>query len=131
MKRNILSGGILFVLAGLISIGMTACQPTGGSDGRLITVLSPAMTAPLAERIPLTPRLDTLEGKTIYLYDTQWGGLEANKSVFEEMQAWFAKNIPSLKVVYYKGPGWMSYDKGFLKELTDKKVDGVVIGISG
>ena len=131
MKRKILLGSILFVLAGLISIGMMACQSAGGSDGRLITVLNPAMTASLAERVPLTPRLDTLEGKKIYLYDTQWGGPEANRSVFEEMKAWFAKNHPSTTVEIYTGPGWMSYDKGFLKEIIDNKVDGVVIGISG
>jgi len=129
MRRKVLFGSI--ALAMLILIGASACQSTGGSDGKLITVLSPAMTTPLVERVPLTARLDTLEGKTIYLYDTQWGGLEANKSVFEEMQAWFKKNYPTTNVVYYKGPGWMTYDKGFLKEVIDKKVDGVVIGISG
>jgi len=130
MKRNVLFGSALIALACLISLGMTSCQTDGG-DGRLITVLNPAMTEKLAERVPLTPRMDTLEGKTIYLYDTQWGGPEAANSVYEEMQAWFAKNIPSAKVVIHKGPGWMSYDKGFLKEIVDKKVDGVVIGISG
>jgi len=130
MKRKILFGSALLALAGLISLGMTSCQTEGG-DGRLITVLNPAMTAKLAERVPLTPRMDTLEGKTIYLYDTQWGGPEAANSVYEEMQAWFAKNIPSAKIVIHKGPGWMSYDKGFLKEIVEKKVDGVVIGISG
>ena len=129
MKRKILLKSALPALVVLIFIGTTSCQ--SGGDGRLITVLNPAMTANLAERVPLTPRLDTLEGKTIYLYDTQWGGPQAANSVYEEMQAWFAKNIPSARVVIYKGPGWMSYDKSFLKEITDKKIDGVLIGISG
>jgi hypothetical protein len=129
MKRKILLKSVLPALVILIAIGTTSCQSDG--DGRLITVLNPAMTANLAERVPLTPRLDTLEGKTIYLYDTQWGGPQAANSVYEEMQAWFAKNMPSVKVVIHKGPGWMSYDKSFLKEITDKKVDGVLIGISG
>ena len=129
MKRKILLGSALLALAGLVSLGMASCQADG--DARLITVLNPAMTEKLAERVPLTPRMDTLDGKTIYLYDTQWGGPEAANSVYEEMQAWFAKNKPSTKIVIYKGPGWMTYDKGFLKEIVDKKVDGVVIGISG
>jgi hypothetical protein len=109
--------------------GTTSCQ--AGGDGRLITVLSPAMSAALAERVPLTQRLDTLEGKTIYLYDTEWGGPEAANSVYEEMKAWFAKNHPSTNVVIHKGSGWMSYDKGFLQVVKAKKVDGVLIGISG
>ena len=129
MKRNVQFGSIALVM--LILIGASACQSTGGGDGRLITVLNPAITASLAERVPLTPRLDTLEGKKIYLYNTQWGGPEANKSVFEEMQAWFAKNYPTTTVEIYTGPGWMTYDRGFLKEIADNKVDGVVIGISG
>ena len=129
MKRKILFEGALLALAAMILIGTTSCQTDG--DERLITVLSPAISANLVERVPLTERLDTLEGKTIYLYDTQWGGPDAAKSVFEEMQAWFAKNIPSTKLVIYQGPNWMSYDKAFLQEIKDKKVDGVVIGISG
>ena len=128
MKRKILFGSVFAMFVILIVIGTTACQSDGG---RLITVLNPAMTANLAERVPLTARLDTLEGKTIYLYDTQWGGPEAANSVYEEMKDWFARNMPSTKVVIHKGPGWMSYDKGFLKEIVDKKIDGVVIGISG
>jgi len=130
MKRKILLGSSLLALVVLTVIGTTACLSNSG-DGRLITVLNPAMTVNLAERAPLTQRLDTLEGKTIYLYDTQWGGPQAANSVYEEMKDWFAKNIPSVKVVIYKGPGWMSYDKSFLKEITDKKVDGVLLGISG
>ena len=129
MKRKILLGSTLVLLTGLILIGMTACQ--SGGEGQLITVLNPAMSQNIAERVPLTPRLDTLEGKTIYLYDTEWGGPEAAKSVYEEMQAWFAKNYPSTTVVIHKGSGWMSYDKGFLQVIKDKKVDGVLIGISG
>ena len=129
MKRKILFVSALFALAGLIMAGTTSCQ--SGGDGRLITVLNPGMSANLAERVPLTPRLDTLEGKTIYLYDTQWGGPDAANSVYEEMQAWFARNYPSTKIVIHKGPGWMSYDKAFLAEITEKMVDGVVIGISG
>ncbi|MCL2877984.1 MAG: hypothetical protein FWF13_04310 [Acidobacteria bacterium] len=129
MKRKILLGSTLVVLAGLILIGMSSCQ--ANSEARLITVLNPAISQNIAERVPLTPRLDTLEGKTIYLYDTEWGGPEAANSVYEEMQAWFAKNIPSANVVIQKGSGWMSYDKGFLQVVKDKKVDAVLIGISG
>ena len=130
MKRKILLGSTLLVLAALVATGLTSCQ--SGTGGRLVTVFSPELSEAFAERVPLAaPRLDTLEGKTIYLYDTQWGGPEAANSVYEEMKAWFAKNIPSANIVIYKGPGWMTYDKGFLTEITEKKVDGVVLGISG
>ena len=133
MKRKILVGCILFVFAGLVLIGTTTGQSSKGSagDGRLLTVLNPVMADRFVERVPLTPRLDTLEGKTIYLYDTQWGGPEAANSVYEEIQAWFAKNIPSATVVIHKGPNWMANDTAFLQVITDKKIDAVLIGISG
>ena len=131
MKRKILFEGALFALVGLILIVTTSCQ-TGGEE-RAITVLNPALPANFAERVPLAPRLDSLDGKTIYLYDTQWGGPEANNSVFEEMKGWFAKNLPSVKVVIHKGPGWMATanDQAILKEIVEKKVDGILLGISG
>jgi len=136
MKRKILLGSILFVLAALVSIGTTmsaAGQANSGKarDERLITVLNPAISAKVAERVPLGQRLDTLEGKTIYLYDTQWGGPEAAYSVYEEMQGWFSRNMPSVKIVIHRGPGWMAQDKEILKEVTAKKVDGVFLGIAG
>jgi len=130
MKRKILLGSIVFALAVLISIGTMACQSNDG-DGRVVTVLNPAMSANFAERVPLTPRLDTLEGKTIYLYDTQWGGPESNYSVYQEIQAWFARNMPSVTTVIYRGPNWMQLDEAFVKMVAEKKIDGVLIGISG
>jgi hypothetical protein len=136
MKRKILLGSILFVIAALISIGTTtsaAGQANSGKacDERLITVLNPAISAKIVERVPLTPRLDTLEGKTIYLYDTQWGGPDAAYSVYQEMQDWFSRNMPSVKTVIHRGPGWMAQDKQIVKEITANRVDGIILGIAG
>ena len=128
MKRKILSGSFLFVMVALISIGRT---PSATGEDQLITVLNPAISTKMVERVPLVPRIDTLEGKTIYLYDIQWGGPEAAYSVYEEMQGWFARNMPSVKTVIHRGSGWMSQDRGILKEIAEKKVDAVIIGIAG
>jgi hypothetical protein len=129
MKGNILFGSSLLVMAALISIGMT--PPATGQAEPLITVMNPAISTRIVERVPLAPRLDTLEGKTIYMYDTQWGGPEAAYSVYEEMQGWFSRNMPSVKTVIHRGTGWMTDDPGFLKVITDKKIDGVIVGIAG
>jgi hypothetical protein len=136
MKRKILPASLLLLMMALISIGgmsLTSGQADAGKaiGDRLITVLNPAIGTRMVERVPLGPRLNTLEGKTIYLYDTQWGGPDAAYSVYEEMQGWFSKNMPSVKTVLYRGTGWMTDDPGFLKVVTDKKVDGVVLGIAG
>jgi hypothetical protein len=137
MKRNALFGSSLPVIVALISIGITLLA-TGctnkekACDERLITIMNPAISTKLVERVPLGPRLETLEGKTLYLVDMQWGGPNAAYSVFEEMQGWFSRNMPSVKVVIKRmGSGPFGDDPSLRKEIVDKKVDGVITGIAG
>jgi len=136
MRKKILIFSLLFALVALISIGVTP-SATGQADRaksneQLITVLNPAISSRMVERIPLTPRTDTLEGKTIYLVDLQWGGPKAAYSVFEEMQDWFARNMPSVKVeIRRASSGWMGDDAALRKEIISKKAGGVLIGIGG
>jgi hypothetical protein len=137
MKRKILLGSFLPVMILLVSIGKTPpatgqADPGKTCDERLITVMNPAISTKIVERVPLGPRLNTVEGKTIYLVDMQWGGPEAAYSVYEEMQGWFSRNMPSAKVeIRRMSSGPFGNDPGLLKEIVAKKVDGVVIGIAG
>jgi hypothetical protein len=97
----------------------------------LITVLNPAIENQMVDRMPLSPRLDTLDGKTIYLVDINWGGPEAAYSVFEEIQSWFAQNKPSVKIVIKRKTGMYSTDDpGLWKEIA-KNGNAAIIGISG
>ena len=137
MKSKVRVGGWIFMTAALALVGAVLLS-TGCTDiekaceERLITVLNPAISSPFVERVPLAPRADTLEGKTIYLVDLQWGGPQAGYSVFEEMQKWFAKNMPSVKVELRRSSGgWMGDDPALRKEIAEKKAAGVVIGIGG
>ena len=135
--KKILFDSFRFMLVALVSIGVMSCatEPEDTekiSEERLITVLNPAISSKMAERIPLTPRTDTLEGKTIYLVDLQWGGPEAAYSVFEEMEGWFSRNMPSVNVeIRRSSGGWMGDDAALREEIISKKAAGVVIGIGG
>jgi hypothetical protein len=138
MKRKILLGSFLLMIAALISIGSMPSatgQAKAGKPGveRLITVLNPAIASKFVERVPLAPRAGTVEGKTIYLVDLQWGGPEAAYSVYEEMKTWFARNMPSVNVEIRRSKGgWMGGDDpGLRKEIAEKKPAGVMIGIGG
>jgi hypothetical protein len=137
MKQKILLGSFLLIIAALISIGRAPLATGQANTGkaceeRLITVLNPAISTRMAERVPLAPRLNTVEGKTLYLVDMQWGGPEAAYSVFEEMRDWFARNMPSVKIVIKRmSSGPFGDDPGLRKEIVDKKVDGVITGIAG
>ena len=128
MKRKILSVSFLLALVAVFATVFT----TNASEEQLITVLNPAISSPMVERVPLASRAGTLEGKTIYLVDMQWGGPDAGYSVFEEMQKWFSKNMPSVKVVLKRTQnGWMGDDPALRKEIVDKGAAGAVIGIGG
>jgi hypothetical protein len=136
MRKKILLGSLLFVLVALISVGATSLA-TGQADtakdsGQLITVLNPAISSRMVERVPLTPRTDTLDGKTIYMVDLQWGGPKAAYSVFEEMQDWFSRNMPSVKTEIRRSKGGpFGDDKALREEIISNKAGGVIIGIAG
>jgi hypothetical protein len=125
MKKILLPAGSILMIAALVLV-------SGRSDGsEKITVMNPAITNTMADRVPLTKRLDSLEGKTIYLVDINWGGPEAGYSVFEEMQIWFSKNMPNVKTVLKRKQGpYEADDPGLWKEIKEKG-DAAMIGISG
>ena len=129
LSINLLVSAIL-VFAG--SLPAPAATPAATDKDRLITVLNPGITTHLADRVPLAPRLKTLNGKTIYLVDTNWEGMEHNTSVLEEMQAWFAKHMPKVKtIIKIKRGSYMTDDAALWKEIADNKGDGVIIGVAG
>jgi hypothetical protein len=125
MKKMLLPASSLLMIAALVLV-------SGKSDGsEKIIVMNPAITNTMVDRVPLTKRLDSLEGKTIYLVDINWGGPDAGYSVFEEMQIWFSKNMPGVKTVLKRKQGpYEADDQGLWKEISEKG-DAAVIGISG
>jgi len=96
-----------------------------------ITVLNPACSSTMAERVSLAPRTFTsLEGKTIYMVDIGWGGPKAGYDVFEVMQGWFAKTIPTAKTVLVKKKGSYMEDDPELWEKINAEGDACIIGLS-
>jgi hypothetical protein len=127
MKLEKLSAGLLLVIAAVVIVACGPAQKTGS----LITVMNPAVANKMVDRLPLSPRLESLEGKTIYLVDIGWGGPQAAPSVYEEMRAWFAKNMPSVKTEIRRIKGsYESDDPALWKEIAQKG-NAAFIGISG
>ncbi|MBN2321427.1 MAG: hypothetical protein JXR49_20275 [Acidobacteria bacterium] len=124
MKRTYLFTSFLLLTATLV---LSAGCGTGGK----LTVLNPAITSEMVDREPLSPRLDTLEGKTVYMVDINWGGPDAAYSVFEEMTAWFDQNIPSVKTVIKRKAGMYSMDDPALWKEIAANGNAAIIGISG
>jgi hypothetical protein len=99
---------------------------------RLVAVLNPAIETKLAERVPLAPRVEKLDGKTIYFVDTDWGGMGQNDGMLQEMQAWFAQHMPSVKtIIKIKKGNFVTDDPALWKEIAENKGDGIIIGVAG
>ena len=128
LTRGLPAGAALLASGSLVT--QTACN-TANTGNQKITVMNPAITEALAERIPLVPRLNTLEGKTIYLVDTNYEGL-GRTPVMEEIQGWFTQNMPKVKTVFkLKSGNYAADDPALWKEIAENKGDGVVIGVAG
>ena len=128
MKRKPLLFNCLLAAAALM---LSIIAPVQAARDELITILNPAVTEKLAERVPLTPRLDTLEGKTIYRVDMNYEGIGGTPGM-EEMREWFARNMPGVKAVYrLKGGSYISDDPALWKEIAANKGNGVILGVAG
>jgi hypothetical protein len=130
--KQLLAGLAVVILAAMAFAVLAPLQAQQGNAAKpLITVMNPAVSNKMVDRVPLSPRLDTLEGKTLYLVDISWGGPEAAYSVFEEMRDWFAQKTPSLKIVIKRKAGMYSQDDPALWKEIAKNGNAALIGISG
>jgi hypothetical protein len=134
MKRKLLSSICLLAFTVVLFSGIAPAQATrntAASRDKLITVLNPAVPDKLAVRVPLAPRLDTLEGKTIYLVDTNYEGM-GRTPVLEEMRALLARSMPKANVIFkVKSGNYAADDPALWKEIASNKANGVIIGVAG
>ena len=104
---------------------------------RLVTVLNPeAQRTPVSEASvtsapswKMAPRLDSLDGKTVYLVNQGFGG---SALFMEQFQAWFAENMPTVKTVLKRKTGFIFRDdtSDLWKEIKEKG-DAVIFGVAG
>ena len=119
---------VTYALAAVLFAGSAFGTAQAAQRQQLITVMNPAIAGKLAKRLPLSPRLDTLEGKTIYMVDNQWGGPQGAYQLFEEIQAWFKVHMPSVKVVLRRTKDNMFGDDPALWKEIKEKGDAAIIG---
>jgi hypothetical protein len=62
--------------------------------GQTFTVLSPVGTPPKITRKSAAPRLESLDGKTIYLVDCRF---DDSIELLKQVEAWFGAHMPSVK----------------------------------
>ena len=92
-----------------------------------ITVLNPLGTPPPIKLKTMAPRLDTLDGKTIYIVDD---GFVGGDNLLLEMVDWFKANHPKTTVVFKrKGGGGFDVEDPKLWAEIKEKANGVIIGM--
>jgi hypothetical protein len=73
-----------------------------GEDTAKFTARSPKGTPPPLQRFSMAPRLNTVQGKTIYLVDTGFLGAD---QLLQQIAKWFQQNQPDVKTVLRKKAG--------------------------
>jgi hypothetical protein len=76
---------------------------SSAASGPKLTAVSPKGTPPAVTLFAMAPRLDSLDGKTIYLVDAT--GFFGSDKLLEKMQQWFQENMPSVKTVFRRKAG--------------------------
>ncbi len=121
---------------------ITALDPVGqpsGIFGRRLNVDSPPWaihdpvnqprdTAEALGARKMAPRLDSLEGKTVYLVNTGFAG---SQEFLEEVQDWFNRHQPAVKTeLVHKKTSMFTDDPELWAEIK-KGSDAVVFGVGG
>ncbi len=107
-------------------------KKAASSSGRVvmpkITVLNPMGTPPPITLMPQAPRLNALDGKTLYFINTGYIGTDRLMAV---MMDWFKANYPKTNLVYkdnQSGAQLSAVSKELWAEITEKG-DAAIVGL--
>ncbi len=91
-----------------------------------ITVLNPRGILPPIKRIPMAPRVSSLEGKTIYVVDTQY---PRTRDFMEELTRILKERYPKTNwILRNKFGGYVDDDPKLWAEVKEKG-NGIVMGV--
>jgi hypothetical protein len=99
-RRNLLSliGLAPAALAGGPAFADDKKKKKGAPAGpEKFEAVNPKGMPPAVQLVPMAARLDTLEGKTIFLVSDGFAGADR---FLAQIAVWFQKNMPSVKTVY-------------------------------
>jgi hypothetical protein len=99
---------------------------TQKAEQQKIVVLNPDGQPPRTPLVPMAPRLDNLDGKTIFIVDVRY---PLTHQLFEEMQKVLSKKYPKTNwVLKEKAGAYMDDDPALWAEIKDKG-NGMIVGI--
>jgi hypothetical protein len=96
------------------------------AGGEKITTLNPVGYPPKITGKPLAPRLDSLDGKTVYLVDCRF---DDSDIFLKQMQAWFSDHMPGVKTIYKPINNVYTQDDPATWEEIKANGDAAIIGV--
>jgi hypothetical protein len=120
MKNKTYASLITVFFAALLSFGISEAQEPK------ITVLNPLGQPPPIARVPMAPRLDKLDGKTIYIVDI---GFTDTNQFLTEMQKLLSAKYPKTTWIVRKKIGTYFDDDPKLWAEIKEKGDGMIMGV--
>lgn len=128
MKKHLNVAVMVTICLGLIcSYQAAGSQAQAAPCDEKITVLTPLGSPPSIKLKAMAPRLDTLDGKTIYVVDD---GFVGGDNLLYEMVDWFKANYPKTTAIYKRkgGMGFAAEDPALWAEMKEK-ADAIIIGL--
>jgi len=94
------------------------------ASGEKITVLNPMGTPPPTKLKAMAPRLDTIEGKTIYIINDGYPG---SNILCAELEKGFKETYPNTTFIYKDKRGGMGGGDNALWTEMEEKADAMII----
>src|SRR6202011_3218706 len=91
-----------------------------------ITVLSPIGYPPRITKKTAAPRLESLDGKTIYLVDCRF---DDSIELLKQVQAWFGEHMPSVTTRLISLSSYYGHDDPATWETIKANGDAAIIGV--
>ena len=113
------------VAALCVSLVCGIATTQGYAQGAKVTVFNPMGTPPPIEMKDMAPRLDTMDGKTVFLVST---GFPNSPQFMEVVADWFKDNYPKTTVEVRAAAG-MGNIQPALREEIQAKANAVLFGL--
>jgi hypothetical protein len=104
-------------------------DPTSKNTGAVLDPYrQPIQELSSMEGQSMAPRLDSLEGKVVYLVDT---GFHGAKDFMEQAAQWFSRNLPATKIETRSTQGSIFTDDPALWTEIGEKGNAAIVGVGG
>jgi hypothetical protein len=95
-------------------------------DVERLTVMNPMGYPPRVSPKPMAPRLDSLDGKRVFLVDCRF---DDSDLLLKEVQAWFAEHMPSVRTEMVQLSNVYHHDDPELWATIKANGDAAIVGV--